>query len=346
MTYRYRAYGITCFSDTPLAGFYPESSSPSFSPDLFLNLNPDPPDWVRAARKLPAYPLYRKLRAADPDDSTYTVSRLGSGQFFDLSYSDGTEFIIDASAERLWGRCRPPHSIDYLATYLRGPVMGFVLRQRGVLALHASAISLFGRAIVLCGQTQSGKSTTAAALALRGAPVLCDDVAPLRLIGTEFCAEPGYAHIGLWPDAVQKLLGDSGALPRWTPSWEKRFLALDGKLAEFAHQSQSLAAIYLLAPRAKQAHALRIERVARREAFLQLVQNTYMNWLLDGTKRATEFDLLSKLVMRIPVRRIVLNREATHIHAICDLIESDVQQLVTSQDEQALVPNPRRVFSP
>jgi hypothetical protein len=345
VTYHYRAYGVTCLSDTPIDGFFPEYASPSFSPDLLVELNPDPPEWVRAARDLPAYPLYHKPPALDPSDSSYKFSRLGSDQFFELTYSDGTEFVIDASGERLWGRCQPPHSIDYLATYLRGPVMGFILRRRGVIALHASAISLFGQAIVLCGETQSGKSTTAAALALRGAPVLCDDVTPLRLVGGGFCTEPGYAHVGLWPDAVQKLLGASDALPRWTPTWEKCFLPLDGKLAEFAHHSQSLAAIYLLGPRTNQVHAPRIERVERREGLLHLVQNTYMNWLLDRTQRAAEFDLLSKLVMHVPVRRVVPHCDAAHIPAICDLIARDVKELLMNNENQPLAANSLRVFS-
>jgi hypothetical protein len=345
VAYRYRAYGITCLSDTPIDGFFPEKASPSFSPNLLVELKPDEPEWVRAARKLPAYPFYHKPPALDSADSSYTFSRLGSEQFFELAYGDGTEFVIEASGERLWGRCQPPHSVDYLATYLRGPVMGFILRQRGVVALHASAISMLGQAIVLCGETQSGKSTTAAALALRGAPVLCDDVTPLRLTGGEFCTEPGYAHVGLWPDAVQKLLGDSDALPRWTPTWEKCFLPLDGKLAEFACHSQSLAVIYLLEPRTNQVRAPRIERVERREGLLHLVQNTYMNWVLDRTQRAAEFDLLSKLVMHVPVHRIVPHRDATHIPAICDLIACDVKELLSSRDDQSLVSNSRRVFS-
>lgn len=338
MTYLYRAYGFTCLSDTPIAGFPPAPvASRSECPDISVELSPKPLDWVCAARDLPTRLLYRKLSAFDTADSTYTISLLGSDEFLDLSYSDGTQFIVDASSKRLWGSCSPAHSIDYLATYLRGPVMGLILRRRGVVALHASAVSFRSRAIVLCGASQSGKSTTAAALALRGTPVLCDDVTPLKVTGNRFYVEPGYAHVGLWPDAVANLLGAADALPRWTPTWEKCFLALDGEKGKFADQPQFLGAIYLLAPRASQIDAPRIERVGCREALLELVQNTYMNWLLNRPQRAAEFDLLSKLVMRVPVRRIVPHVDAAQIPALCDLISADVEALLAGHDENLVL---------
>jgi len=58
--------------------------------------------------------------------------------------------------------------------------MGFALRRRGVTALHASAVCVAGSAIALCGATEAGKSTTVATLALRGIPVLSDDITALH----------------------------------------------------------------------------------------------------------------------------------------------------------------------
>jgi hypothetical protein len=224
--------------------------------------------------------------------------------------------------------------MDYLATYLRGPVMGFILRRLGVTALHASAVSLFGQAVALCGASQSGKSTTAAALALRGTPVLCDDVTPVHVVGDGFYVEPGYTHIGLWPDAVRNLLGTAEALPRWTPSWEKCFLALDGQKAHFANQAQSLGAIYLLDRRTSEINAPRIESVGRREGLLHLVQHTYMNWLLNRRQRAEEFDLLSRLVSRVPLRRVVLQVDPAQIPALFELISTDAESLLADHCQE------------
>jgi len=62
-----------------------------------------------------------------------------------------------------------------------------------------------------------------------------------------------------------------------------------------------------------------------REALLALVQNTYMNWLLDGKQRALEFDFLSTLVTHIPVRRIIPHSDPARIVELCELIVTDAK---------------------
>ncbi len=326
MIYRYRVYGLTCSSNLPIDGFPLEPfKSQHPDSDIQLDLFSSTPDWVGAALRLPASPIYTKPGSPEDGDSSYSVKAFGKQEAFHLAYSDGTQFLIDGSISRVWGRCPPGFGVDHLATYLRGPVMGFVLRRRGVTALHASALNICGRAIVLCGESESGKSTIAAALALRGTPVLCEDVTPLRKSGGAFFVEAGYAQVGLWPDAVETLFGASDALPRLTPSWEKCFLPLDGERARFEPEDRPLGVIYLLAPRTASEDAPRIEQISPREALLGLVQNTYMNWLLDRKQRAAEFVFLSTLVKRISVRRIVPHCDPSRIAALCDLIVADTE---------------------
>jgi hypothetical protein len=205
------------------------------------------------------------------------------------------------------------------------------------MALHASAVAVEGRAVVLCGPSEAGKSTTAASLALRGVPVLSDDITALSDSSAGFQVEPGYPRICLWPDAVRDLLGQPDALPRLTPSWEKCFLPLDGNNARFEAQRKPLGAVYLLAPRMAEANAPRIEEMGAREALLDLVQNTYMNWLLDRNQRAAEFDALSKLVMQVPVRRIVPHADPGRIGHLCDLILADAKGLSSDYESTSLI---------
>jgi len=215
--------------------------------------------------------------------------------------------------------------------------MGFILRRRGVIALHASALFIGGNAVVLCGPSQSGKSTTAAAMGLRGTAVLSDDITAIKSEDGSFQVQPGYPRLCMWPEAVQELFGATDALPRLTPTWEKRFLPLDGVKAKFRSQKCPLGAIYLLSPRSADAYAPRIEEISSRQSLLELVQNTYMNWLLHREQRAAEFDVLSCLVTSVPVRRIVPHRNPAKIAALCDLIVADFQGLRNRQDGGPLV---------
>ena len=284
---------------------------------------------------LPTHLEHPRSGEIERDNSPFTLTSYGAGEFFELAYGHETRFFVDSAAERVWGTCLPPLNDEDLVTYLLGPILGFVLRRRNVLALHASAVCIGGQAVALCGESQTGKSTTAAALALRGIPVLCEDITPLIEAHGKFQVEPGYPRVCLWPDAVEKLLGARDALPRLTPSWEKFFLPLDGGSAKFDGQRRVVSAVYLLAPRVAEANAPRIETMSPREALLDLVQNSYMNWLLDRKQRAAEFNALGKLVMQVPIRRIVPHVDPQRIGALCELMVADSERLSTAHDSCA-----------
>ena len=333
MIYRYRAYGLTLGCDTPVSALRQEPTDLERY-DVVVSLGPET-DWVREARRLPSHREHPRPGEVERDNSPFTLTSFGAGEFFELAYGNEALFFVDGAAERLWGTCLPPFTNEDVATYLLGPVMGFVLRRRSVLALHASAVCIGGQAVALCGESQAGKSTTAAALALRGIPVLCEDITPLIEEDGRFQVDPGYPRVCLWPDAVEKLFGARDALPRLTPSWEKFYLPLDGGNAKFEEQRRVVSAVYLFAPRVAEADAPRIETISAREALLDLVQNTYMNWLLDRRQRAAEFDALSKLVTQVPIRRIVPHLDPGRIGALCELIVADAERVSAAFDSAA-----------
>jgi hypothetical protein len=64
---------------------------------------------------------------------------------------------------------------------------------------------------------------------------------------------------------------------------------------------------------------------------LDLVQNTYMNWRLDREQRAEEFELLSRLVSNVPVRRIVPHSDPSRIGALCELLVADARSVLSGK---------------
>jgi len=327
--YSYCLYGLALHSDTQISAL-PEAPVCLERPDAVIELGLAP-DWVRNATLLPFEVKRPKAGTTDGDDSPFTLISYGHGEFFQLVYGEGAHFFVDGDATRVWGTCGPPLMDEDLVTYLLGPVMGFVLRRRGVLALHASSLRLFDSAVVLCGPSGSGKSTTAAALALRGVPVLAEDISPMVEESGRLCVEPGYPRVCLWPGAVEMLCGAADALPRLTPTWEKCYLPLDGVAATFEPKKQPLGLVYILAPSAEESNAPRIEGLALREGLLELVKNTYMNWLLDRNQRAAELDVLTRLVANVSVRRIIPPADPTRIAALCDVIVQDAEKLLRSR---------------
>jgi hypothetical protein len=332
VTYFYRAYGLTLASDTLVPGLCQERTDAKPF-DLELTVGPEP-DWIREVARLPFRFEHPRSGASEEHDSV-NLTALGAGDFYQLQYGDGTRFVMDGEAKRLWGTCQPPLTLEDFATYLSGPVLGFVLRRRGVIALHASALCIEGNAVILCGESESGKSTTLAALALRKFAVLTEDISPIKEESGTLYVEPGYPRICLWPDAVEKVFGASEALPRLTPTWEKHFLPLDGVQGTFESQPQPLGAVYLLSPRTDEVQAPYIEELSKRDALLLLVQNTYMSWVLNRGQRAAELDVLTKVVERVPVRRIFPHVGPVRIGALCDLIAEDARGLFRAQASAA-----------
>jgi hypothetical protein len=329
VTLNYRIYGLTLSSDSVIPGLHEETDCASGS-DVCVELRSEPA-WVRDAMQLPSLILHSIAACPETQDPAFVLTAFGEGEYFQLAYSDGTRFVVNGAATRIWGTAGECQTMEDLSTYFLGPVMGFILRRRGITALHASAFCIDGKAVVLTGEAGAGKSTTAGALALRGLPILCEDIAAVEESDGSFQVKPGYPRVCLWPHSVEMLMGRADVLPRLTPNWNKFYLALDGSEARLETRKRPLGAIYILSPREMAANAPRIEDVSNREVLLELVQNTYMNWLLNRSQRAAEFELLAHLVSRVPVRRVVPHRDPARIGALCDVIVADARRLLADQ---------------
>jgi hypothetical protein len=78
--------------------------------------------------------------------------------------------------------------------------------QRGIVAWHAATAVRDGQAVILAGDSATGKSTLLAALLARGWAMLGDEVAPVVLrTGGGVIVLPTGSEVRLWPDAIKRL---------------------------------------------------------------------------------------------------------------------------------------------
>jgi hypothetical protein len=236
------------------------------------------------------------------------------------------EFLLDHEGSTIRAAYPASLSLEYVTTYLVGFVLGFVLRLRQCLCLHAAAVVINDRAVALLGVQGAGKSTTAAAFSKLGYSVLSDDVTPLVKAGDVFMVQPGYPRVNLWSDSVQLLYGASDALPPITRDWDKRYLDLGLNGGRFSGSPAPLAAIYILGQR-REGGSPFAEQVSGAQAFLALLGNTYVNLILDQNMRAQEFDAIAGLLARVPVRRIAANSDPKGLYTLCEAIVSDLDSL-------------------
>ena len=248
------------------------------------------------------------------------IDAVGGGAWLCLTYADGTRFLLDRAGTELWAAWQGPY--EDAASYLLGPVLGLLLRLRGVLALHASAVSAGGAAAALAGASGAGKSTLAAAFARAGRPVLGDDVAALEEGDGGFSVIPAHPQLRLWPDAAGALFGAADALPRLAPGWDKRCLDLSAAGA-FAAAALPLAAVYVLG----EGDGARVEPLAPPAALLALTPLAFAAALLDEALRRREFEALSRLVRAVPVRRLRVPDDPARADELVAAVVADVRAL-------------------
>jgi hypothetical protein len=238
----------------------------------------------------------------DPTERPVVAVRRAQGGFH-FDYADHTQVWVGSDGREVWCTWPPSATFEDTATYLTGPILGFVLRLRGALALHASAVQIGGRALVLVGPHAAGKSTTAAGFAQRGCPVIADDVLHVRREGRQWFAEPFAATLRLWPAGVRLALGSDAALPRITGTWDKRALAIGTAGTVGASHAVPVAAVAFLEPREPPPAAPRLEPIPASEALVRLAAHSSASHLIDGITRVREFALLAELVRATPCTR-------------------------------------------
>ncbi|MBK6799490.1 MAG: hypothetical protein IPG76_22635 [Acidobacteria bacterium] len=275
----------------------------------------------------------------DPHGLRYTSDNVAGGEpllkvydspdraLFSFRYYDGTIFLINADCWHIQATWTSPNTIEDAAVYFLGPILGFVLRLRGVVSLHASAVVVDSEAVAIAGPGGAGKSTFAAALAMQGYPILSDDLLALYQTDNGFHCRPGYPLIRLWPRSVEALFGSSDALPLLTNNWDKRYLGLQSKNFRFYSASVRLKAIYFLNNRLEDNSGPIVTKLSPGKGLMALVANTYSNYLLDKAQKAAEFGFLNQLSSNIPLRQIYPLSDIARLPELCKLLIEDFSGL-------------------
>jgi hypothetical protein len=327
-SFTYSVFGLSLHSNKQI----PELSladRPAAGPAvrIYLNVSPVEAGIVPCHTEVLTYSSPYKDEAGNP---TLKMWQIGGGNFNRLAYADGTQFWLNQEGTAVWATWPEQSTIEDTATYLLGPILGRLLRLRGITCLHASAVAFGEKAVAFVGSEGAGKSTTAAALALRGHAILSDDVVALAQRGGSFFVHPAYPYLCLWPESVESIYGSAEALPRFSANYEKRCLSLGKQELRFEGRTLQLAAIYILGDRRGDPAPL-VEELAPQKAFLALVANTFATNTLDSGMRAKEFELLARLAPSVPIRGLCAHRDASRLPELCELLNKEAQKLHTWQ---------------
>jgi len=316
----YFIFGLHLRSNLPLPGITAENSSTDrCDVKLHLGIQPFSVEFPRGSEEL----TYESSDTNEGGATALRIWKVAGGAFVRLAYVDGTQFWLDRERENIWATWPNGLSLENTASYLFGPVLGVLLRLRGVTCLHASAVAFENRSVAFVGPAGAGKSTTAAAFARQGHGVISDDIVALLEREGTFHVMPAYPHLYLWPESVKMLYDSPEALPRLLPVWDKRRLALGDRATHFESRCLPLGAIYVLGER-RPDPAPYIEAIRPQSSLLALVAETYGNKILDREMRAREFAVLGRLVSIIPVRRVCPHEDPRKLEDLCRAIREDL----------------------
>src|SRR5439155_11942394 len=126
-------------------------------------------------------------------------------------------------------------------------------------------------------------------------------------------------------ESLQRLT-PSGGINDW---WDKRYLDLDTD-GQFHRTPLPLAAVYFLGERVSGEDVPRVEPLSALDAFMSLTDQTYVNYALNKSMRATEFQILGRLVRTTPVRLVTPHSSFARLLDVCRTIHDDYKSTVES----------------
>lgn len=336
----YSLYGLTLASDFSFASYLaPGSGSPTLT---FTCVESAPFDGWQKTEPVyasPPYPgedgksevlLYRA-------DECLIVCFSGIADFYLWPGQISCHPLVAEYHRRLSGSYSREEIENYQHTlieiYLLGYVLSCWLEWRGMPALHASAVVVDGGAAAFLSSGGGGKSSSAVSLMQDDYPLLTDDILPIEHAGEEYLGRPGYPQLRMWPEQAHHFLGRYEDLDLVHPALSKRRVPVEKSgLGTFCSTPQPLACLYLPERRNPEGWGTRvqIEPVPRREAVLALIGHSFVAAVVEGLGlHPQRLGFFSRMVLRVPVRRIIYPNGFEHLPQVRSAILDDLARLAT-----------------
>jgi hypothetical protein len=224
---------------------------------------------------------------------------------------DGKEIIVDPA---------PAGDVSILCTILLGPILAVLLRQRGLAVIHASGVTINGRAVAFVGQSGWGKSTIAEAFYKRGYGVITDDVMAVSI--GEKCPEvlPGYPSIKLFPDSARFLQCEDSTTHKVNSQTEKRAHSV---ACGFPQGRRRLRRMYILS----NGDSNIVAPLHLQEVFVELVRNSRAITLLnDAQSLNAHLNQCSRLAAEVPAFRLKRLASLASLPGVVQMIEEHLAQ--------------------
>jgi hypothetical protein len=268
-------------------------------------------------------------RATVPSHLSSTAATFANGQYsedeFLLDVPDVARYLVRNCDEILVDQVSTSTDRD-VCTFLLGTVFGVLFHKLGMPPLHASVVEVEDGCVAFVGDSGAGKSTLAAGFAMRGYPLISDDVCFLELgdrNGVKLW--PGVSRMRLWEDAVMALGFGGSGLEKETRGRHKYIIP--SPLSRDPLKPSRLRRVYRLDPALNGCTSFSAERVRGSAAIEILLQNIYRLSLAEllGYKSAS-FIVCGVAARDVSVFRFTRPFQFEHFEQGIDFLEKHLRQ--------------------
>jgi hypothetical protein len=183
--------------------------------------------------------------------------------------------------------------------FMTGLIFSALLQQRGVFALHGSAVMKGDRSFLICGNSGAGKSTLTREFLHDGYKLLSDDISVIQDEEDTLYVQPSFPFIKLWKDSMDHLEIDEFSGAKLREQMDKYGFNLH---EEFYSERLPVNNIFVLVPHNKPEY--KREQLKGIEKFNTLKNHTYRFQFMSDNVRQSHFELINKIASQVPVHRV------------------------------------------
>lgn len=235
---------------------------------------------------------------------------INTDQITKILVSNGNQLLVEPR----------PKAQDYeVRLLLLGWGLSGLLLQRDILPLHGGAVKIGQESLILCADTQVGKSTLIAAFVQEGYHFLDDNIVAIQDLDDFLIINPGYPQIKLWADALSRLDINKGHLQPVRHGIPK--YALDFR-SMFHDTPLPVGAIYILS--LTEHPELKLITLSGSEKFSALSSHIFCQRFVRGLgKQEFQFKFLLNLAQQVEVTQVLIPKHRSSPKDLMDILIDD-----------------------